>query len=84
MARSAINSPSLYSLGYLAIMLLSTAFSLFYSFYYIDTLGLGVGMYTLARSIYVGWDVAVQPLSGALSDLTRTRWGRRWPRTHRG
>ena len=79
MARSAVNSPSLYSLGYLAIMLLSTAFSLFYSFYYVDTLGLGVGMYALARSIYVVWDAGVQPLSGYLSDRTRTRWGRRKP-----
>jgi glycoside/pentoside/hexuronide:cation symporter, GPH family len=78
-ARSAVNSPSVYSLGYLAIMLLSTVFSLFYSFYYIDTLGLGVGMYALARSIYVVWDAAVQPLSGYLSDRTRTRWGRRKP-----
>ena len=79
MARSAVNSPSAYGLGYLAIMLLSTAFSLFYSFYYIDTLGLGVGLYALARSIYVVWDAAVQPISGYLSDRTRTRWGRRKP-----
>lgn len=77
--RSAVNAPSTYSLGYLAIMLLSTAFSLFYSFYYIDTLGLGLGMYALARSIYVVWDAAVQPVSGYLSDRTRTRWGRRKP-----
>lgn len=68
-----------YGLGNLAIMLPSTAFSLFYSFYYIDTLGLPVALYTLARSIYVVWDAAVQPLSGYLSDRTRTRWGRRRP-----
>lgn len=79
MARSVVNTPSVYGLGYLAIMLLSTAFSLFYSFYYIDTLGLGVGMYALARTIYVVWDAAVQPISGYLSDRTRTRWGRRKP-----
>ena len=79
MSRSAVNTPSAYSLGYFAIMLLSTAFSLFYSFYYIDTLGLGVGMYALARTIYVVWDVAVQPAAGYASDRTRTRWGRRKP-----
>lgn len=79
MARSVVNTPSIYSLGYLAIMLLSTVFSLFYSFYYIDTLGLGVGMYALARGIYVFWDAAVQPAAGYLSDRTRTRWGRRKP-----
>src|SRR6478735_1550413 len=64
MARSVVNTPSIYSLGYLAIMLLSTVFSLYYSFYYIDTLGLGVGMYALARGIYVFWDAAVQPGAG--------------------
>src|SRR6478609_2466893 len=79
MARSVVNTPSIYSLGYLAIMLLSTVFSLYYSFYYIDTLGLGVGMYALARGIYVFWDAAVQPAAGYLSDRTRTRWGRRKP-----
>lgn len=79
MATKAINSPLTYGLGNLAIMLPSTAFSLFYSFYYIDTLGLAVGLYAIARSIYVVWDAAVQPVSGFLSDKTRTRWGRRTP-----
>lgn len=79
MASKAINSPLTYGLGNLAILLPSTAFSLFYSFYYIDTLGLAVGMYAIARSIYVVWDAAVQPISGFLSDRTRTRWGRRKP-----
>jgi GPH family glycoside/pentoside/hexuronide:cation symporter len=78
-SRSAFNTPSVYSLGYFAIMLLSTAYSLFYSFYYIDTLGLGIGMYALARGIYVVWDVSVQPLAGYASDRTRTRMGRRRP-----
>lgn len=78
-SRSPVNTPSVYSLGYFAIMLLSTAYSLFYSFYYIDTLGLGVGLYALARGIYVVWDVAVQPLTGFASDRTRTRLGRRRP-----
>ena len=39
----------------------------------------GVGMYALARGIYVFWDAAVQPAAGYLSDRTRTRWGRRKP-----
>jgi len=78
-ATKGINAPFTYGLGNLAILLPSTAFSLFYSFYYIDTLGLAVGMYAIARSIYVIWDAAVQPISGFLSDRTRTRWGRRKP-----
>lgn len=73
------NSPWIYGLGYFAFMLPSTAFSMYFTFYYVDHLGLTVTFFALARVIYVLWDAVAQPLAGYLSDRTRTRWGRRIP-----
>ncbi|TJY41802.1 MFS transporter [Cohnella pontilimi] len=74
-----VNSPMTYAFGMLAMMIPVQAFSSFYSFYYVETLGLGVGLATLARTIYMIWDAVDQPMFGYLSDKTRTRWGRRKP-----
>ena len=60
-------------------MLPSTVFSTYFSFYYVDGLGLSIGLYALARTIYVFWDALAQPMAGFLSDRTRTRLGRRLP-----
>ncbi|HEX7055952.1 MAG TPA: MFS transporter [Bacilli bacterium] len=73
------NSPLTYAFGMLAMMIPVQAFSSYYSFYYVDSLGLSVGLFTLARTIYLLWDAADQPIFGYLSDRTRTRWGRRKP-----
>lgn len=80
MARSkAINSPWMYAFGMLAMMIPSQAFSAFYFFYYVDTLGLGIGLATLARTIFMIWDAVNQPLAGYFSDRTNTKHGRRKP-----
>jgi len=52
----------MYAFGMLAMMIPSQAFSTFYSYYYVDTLGLGLGLATLARTIYLIWDAVNQPL----------------------
>ncbi|SDS90076.1 glycoside/pentoside/hexuronide:cation symporter, GPH family [Paenibacillaceae bacterium GAS479] len=74
-----INSSWMYGLGMFAMMVPSQAFLSFYSYYYVDKLGLGIGMATLARSIYLIWDAVNQPLLGYWSDRTHTRFGRRKP-----
>jgi GPH family glycoside/pentoside/hexuronide:cation symporter len=74
-----INSPAAFALGMFAMMVPSQAFSAFYSFYYVDRLGLAVGLATVARTIFMIWDAVNQPLAGYFSDRTRTRWGRRKP-----
>ncbi|KEQ21880.1 MFS transporter [Paenibacillus tyrfis] len=73
------NSPTAFALGMLAMMIPTQAFSSFYSYYYVEKLGLGVGLATLARTIYLIWDALGQPLFGYLSDRTRSRFGRRKP-----
>ncbi|MGV2685811.1 MFS transporter, partial [Clostridium perfringens] len=44
MKRSWVNSPYSFSLGMFAMMVPSQAFSSFYIFFYVDTLGLGIGL----------------------------------------
>ncbi|MFD0695212.1 MFS transporter [Paenibacillus sp. GCM10027628] len=73
------NSPVMYAFGMLAMMIPSTAFGSFYSYYYVEKLGLGIGLATIARTIYLIWDAVNQPLFGYLSDRTNTRYGRRRP-----
>jgi len=73
------NSPAMYALGMLAMMIPSQAFSSFYSYFYVEKLGLGLGLATLARTIFLVWDAANQPLVGYWSDRTDTRYGRRRP-----
>jgi GPH family glycoside/pentoside/hexuronide:cation symporter len=79
MSKKFLNSPFTFALGMLAMMIPVQAFSAFYSYYYVEKLGLGVGLATLARTIYLIWDAVDQPIFGYLSDNTRTRWGRRKP-----
>lgn len=74
-----VNSPLSYALGMFAMMVPTQAFSAFYSYYYVEKLGLGVGLAALARTIYLIWDAVNQPLFGHWSDRTRTRFGRRKP-----
>jgi GPH family glycoside/pentoside/hexuronide:cation symporter len=74
-----LNSPMSYALGMLAMMIPVQAFTSFYSYFYVEKLGLTVGLATLARTIYLIWDAVDQPIFGYLSDNTRTRWGRRKP-----
>ncbi|CAM2915231.1 MFS transporter [Paenibacillus sediminis] len=74
-----LNSPVGYAMGMLAMMIPVQAFSSYYSYYYVEKLGLAVGLATLARTIYLIWDALDQPIFGYLSDMTRTRFGRRRP-----
>ena len=79
MKRSWINSPNAYAIGMFAMMVPSQAFSSFYSYFYVEKLGLGIGLATLARTIFLIWDAVNNPLFGYWSDRTKTRYGRRRP-----
>lgn len=74
-----LNSPAAYALGMFAMMVPSQAFSSFFNYYYVEKLGLSLGLATIARTIYLIWDAVNNPMAGYLSDRTRTRYGRRRP-----
>lgn len=68
-----------YSLGNLAASLTYNAFFTYVNFFYVDTLKLPAGLFALGFTLYTIWNAINDPLAGALSDRTRTRWGRRIP-----
>ncbi|MNH99033.1 Melibiose carrier protein [compost metagenome] len=74
-----INSPYTFALGMFAMMVPSQAFTSFYSYFYVEKLGLGIGLATIARTIFLIWDAVNNPLFGYWSDRTNTRYGRRRP-----
>ncbi|MFD0616923.1 MFS transporter [Paenibacillus sp. GCM10027629] len=79
MKQKLLNSPMIYAFGMLAMMIPSQAFSSFYTYYYVDKLGLSIGLATLARTIFLIWDAVNQPMFGYWSDRTKTKYGRRRP-----
>lgn len=68
-----------YAAGSIGSGLFSTVPGLLLLFYLTDTLGVAAGLAGLAIVIPRLWDIATDPLVGAWSDRTRSRWGRRRP-----
>ena len=69
----------LYAAGSLGTALSYQAFTTHIQFLYIDVLGLSAALIGLGWAIYGIWNAINDPLAGAWSDRTRTRWGRRTP-----
>lgn len=69
----------LYAAGSIGVALSYQTFSAYIQFFYIDILGLKAHLVGLGWSLYGLWNAVNDPLSGYLSDNTRTRWGRRRP-----
>jgi len=69
----------LYGVGSIGVALSYQAFSTYIQFLYIDTLGVRAAWIGVVWAIYGIWNSINDPLSGYLSDRTRTRWGRRLP-----
>ncbi len=57
----------------------NTAFNTFLLFYYQQVLGVPGTLTGIALGIALAFDAVTDPVAGALSDKTRTRWGRRHP-----
>jgi GPH family glycoside/pentoside/hexuronide:cation symporter len=68
-----------YCCGAIATAISYQAFSTYIIFFYVDTLKLPVYLIGTAMLVYGIWNAFNDPLFGFLSDMTRTRWGRRIP-----
>ena len=68
-----------YGFGSIAETLHSKVFSIFLIFYYQQIIGVSGTLAGLAMLISTIFDAVDDPIVGALSDRTRTRWGRRHP-----
>jgi len=68
-----------YSLGTLAPSALSVFSRSFLLFFYSQVVGLDPWLAGIALTIGRVWDAISDPLMGAISDRTRSRWGRRRP-----
>ncbi len=74
---TAAKSPLVYGLGVLAINILLESFSAYAYFFYIEVLGLAMGMAAIVKMVYAIWNSANDPIFAFFSDNTRSRWGRR-------
>lgn len=68
-----------YGAGSIGAGVFSTIPGLLLLFYMTDTLGVGAGLAGLAVLLPKLWDIATDPVVGAWSDRSRSRWGRRRP-----
>src|SRR5690606_10981497 len=68
-----------YGLGQAAEGIKNHSFTFFLLFYYTQVLGLSGTLASLALAIALVFDAVTDPLAGALSDRTASRWGRRHP-----
>jgi len=71
------NAPWFMSFGMLALTIANQTFAGVYTFFYVDKLGVTILMFTIAKAVYMVWDAVNDPLSGILSDRTRSKIGRR-------
>lgn len=68
-----------YATGNLGASVSYQAVSTYIQFFYLDVMRLTPAFMALAMTIFAIWNSINDPLAGALSDRTRTRWGRRIP-----
>lgn len=68
-----------YGAGGLGSAVAGSMFLFFFSFFLTDQLKLAPLLVTVIQLFRNGWDAVNDPLVGALTDRTRSRWGRRKP-----
>ena len=69
----------IYSQGNFANTLIYNVFTNRIQFFYIDLIGLAPALAGIVWTVFGIWNAINDPLMGAISDRTRTRWGRRVP-----
>src|SRR5688572_18385320 len=68
-----------YGAGSIGAGIFSTIPGLLLLYYLTDTLGVSAGLAGLAVLLPKLWDITTDPIVGAWSDRSRSRWGRRRP-----
>jgi GPH family glycoside/pentoside/hexuronide:cation symporter len=68
-----------YSFGAIATALSYQAFSTYFVFFYTDVMKLFPWLVSAGMLVYAIWNAVNDPLAGFISDITRTRIGRRIP-----
>lgn len=71
------NAPWFLGFGMLGLTIATQTFAGVYMFFYVDKLGISLLMFTIAKTVYMIWDAINDPLSGIISDRTRSKIGRR-------
>jgi len=74
-----VKTKVLYGAGEVAISAKNTVLNQFLLFFYADLVHIAPGLVSLAIFLAKLWDALIDPLTGYLSDTTRSRWGRRRP-----
>lgn len=69
----------LYCFGSFGSSILGQTFTTWAQIYYVDLLKMPLRLYAVAMFIYGVWNAINDPLAGQLSDMTRSRYGRRIP-----
>jgi len=68
-----------YSFGTVASALSYQAFSTYVFFFYVDVIRLLPWLASIGMIVYGIWNALNDPIAGYISDITRTKWGRRIP-----
>lgn len=77
--RLSLRTMAAYGFGQTAEGIQNAAFNTFVLFYYQQVVGVSGTLTGLALGIALCFDAVTDPLAGAVSDKTQTRWGRRHP-----
>jgi Na+/melibiose symporter-like transporter len=77
--RLSIGTKLAFGVGQTAEGIKNIAFSMFVVLYFNQVRGLDPALAGLAAGISLAFDAVMDPVAGAISDVTRTRWGRRHP-----
>lgn len=73
------NKPWRYALAMLGLSITGYMYTTYGTYFYSETMGLSLMMIGVGNVFFAVWDAFNDPITGVLSDRTRTRWGRRRP-----